>query len=76
MSDVLSWDQSIAALTGPGGPFEIVEREVGGHKMKVFANVPATLRERFQVARLHGDKTFLVYEDETWSFSDTMRRVY
>lgn len=75
MSDALSWDQSIAALTGPGGPFEIVEKKVGGHKMKVFANVAATLRERFLVARLHGDKTFIVYEDETWNFSDTMRRV-
>jgi long-chain acyl-CoA synthetase len=75
MSDVLSWEQSIAALTGSGGPFEIVEKEIGGQKMKVFANMPATLRERFLASRLHGDKTFLAYEDETWSFSETMRRV-
>jgi long-chain acyl-CoA synthetase len=75
MSEVLSWDQAIAALTGPGGPFEIVEREVGDQQMKVFANTPASLRERFLASRLHGDKPFLVYEDENWSFSDTMRRV-
>jgi long-chain acyl-CoA synthetase len=75
MSEVPSWDQAIATLTGPGCPFEIVEEEVGGQKIKVFANTPVSLRERFDVARLHGDKTFLIYEDETWSFTETMKRV-
>ncbi len=75
MSDVPSWDQAIATLTGPGCPFEIVEKEIDGQTMKVFANLPASLREGFLAARLHGDKTFLVYEDETWSFGDTLRRV-
>ena len=75
MSEVPSWDQAIAALTGPGCPFEIVEKEVAGQTMKVFASTPTSLRERFHEARLHGDKPFMVYEDETWSFTETMRRV-
>ncbi len=75
MSEVPSWDQSIATLTGPGAPFEIVEKEVGGQNLKVFANTPSSLRERFNETRLNGEKTFLVYEDETWSFADTMARV-
>jgi long-chain acyl-CoA synthetase len=75
MSEVPSWDQAIATLTGPGGPFEIVERKIDGHEMNVFASLPESLRERFDVARLHGDKPFLVYEDETWTFTDTMVRV-
>jgi long-chain acyl-CoA synthetase len=75
MSEVPSWDQAIATVMGPGGPFEIVEKEVGGKKMKVFANTPDSLRECFEASRLHGDKTFLVYEDEIWSFADTMSRV-
>ncbi len=75
MSEVPSWDQAIAALTGPGCPFEIVEKEVAGQTTKVFANTPTSLRERFNEARLHGDKPFMVYEDETWSFTQTMRRV-
>ena len=75
MSDVPSWEEAIETLTGVGGPFEIVESEVDGRKVKAFANTPASLRERFETSRLHGDKTFLVYEDETWSFSDTMARV-
>ncbi len=75
MSEVPSWDEAIATLTGPGAPFEIVDGEVGGHKMKVFANIPESLRERFAMSRLLGDKTFLVYEDETWTFAQTMARV-
>ena len=75
MSEVPSWDQAIAALTGPGCPFEIVEKEVAGQTTKVFRNTPTSLRERFNEARLHGDKPFMVYEDETWSFTQTMRRV-
>jgi len=76
MSDVPSWDQAIAALTGsPGSPFEITEQEVDGEKRRIFASLPSSLREAFAGARLNTDKTFLVYEDETWTFSDVMGRV-
>jgi long-chain acyl-CoA synthetase len=76
MSDALSFDQAIAALTtASGSPFEITERELGGQKLKVFANLPSSLRESFETTRLHGDKTFLVYEDETWTFLEVMGRV-
>ncbi|MCH8925977.1 MAG: hypothetical protein IH924_07555, partial [Proteobacteria bacterium] len=33
-AQVPSWDQAIATLTGPGCPFEIVEKEIGGQTMK------------------------------------------
>ena len=36
-----SWDEAVAALTGPGGRFEIVEREVRGRRTRVFANAPS-----------------------------------
>ena len=75
MSDALSWDQAIAALTGPGCPFEIVETEIAGQTTKAFANTATSLRQRFLESRLHGDKPFMVYEDETWNFPDTMARV-
>jgi len=71
-----NFDQAIAALTGaPGSPFEIEEREVDGQKIKAWKNLPVSLRHAFADSRLHGDKTFLVYEDETWSFSQVMARV-
>ena len=75
MADALTWEQATSALTGPGTPFEIVEREMNGEMMKVFADLPSSLREAFDGARLQGDKTCLVYEDETWSFQDVMARV-
>jgi long-chain acyl-CoA synthetase len=43
--------------------------------MQVFKNAPAHLGQIFAGARGHGDKTFLVYEGETWSFSKTMDQV-
>lgn len=76
MSEVPNWDQAIAALTGASGsPFEITEREIAGEMRKVFANLPSSLREAFSSARLSADKTFLVYEDETWTFRQVMGRV-
>ena len=76
MSDAPSFDQAIAALTSaPGSPFELARREVDGVPMTVFANLPSSLREAFDGARLHGDKTFLVYEDETWSFAQVLDRI-
>ncbi|HKK50634.1 MAG TPA: class I adenylate-forming enzyme family protein [Myxococcota bacterium] len=75
MSEIPTWEQAIEMLTGPDGPFEIVEQEIAGRRTKVFANTPPSLRQAFQGARLHGDKTFIVYEDEIWSFSRMMERV-
>jgi len=75
MSEVPNWDQAVAALTtAPGSPFEIVEREVNGEKLKVFANLPSSLGEAFALSRLNEDKVFLVYEDETWTFSQVMAK--
>ena len=71
----MSWDEAIAASTGPGAPFEIVEADVLGRRTKVFKNAPPSLRALFDTARGRGDETFLVYEDERWSFAETMARV-
>ncbi|MEM9175657.1 MAG: AMP-binding protein [Myxococcota bacterium] len=76
MADLPSFEQAIAALTtAEGSPFEITEGEVDGRPMKLWKNLPSSLREVFDASRLHGDKTFLVYEDETWSFAESMARV-
>jgi long-chain acyl-CoA synthetase len=69
-----TWDQAVAAVTGPGGPFEIVETDVRGERLRVFKNTPPSLRALFGAARARGDATFLVYEDERWSFADVMAK--
>jgi acyl-CoA synthetase (AMP-forming)/AMP-acid ligase II len=49
-----------AKLTGPGGPFEIVEETVLGERMRVFKNRPRALRELLASSAAHGEKEYLV----------------
>lgn len=71
----MTWDEAVAAVTGAGQIFELVETEIQGNKVQVFKNAPAHLGLVFAGARGHGDKTFLVYESERWSFIKTMDQV-
>ncbi len=69
-----TYDEACAQVTGPGRFFEITERSVDGIAYRVFTNAPATLGELFAGAR-GVESTFLVYEDERWTFDETMRHV-
>jgi len=69
-----TYQEAVEQLTGPGGPYEIREAEIRGHRLRVFANTPPSLRALFESTRSRGDAPFLVYEDETWSFAEVMRR--
>jgi long-chain acyl-CoA synthetase len=60
----LSLAEAHRRLTAPGSPFEIVETEISGVTQRVWKNAPATLRDVFNAARAHKDRTFLVYEGE------------
>jgi long-chain acyl-CoA synthetase len=71
----LSWTEANAAVTAPGQIFELIDAEVMGVKTQIFKNAPPHLGLVFAGARGHGDKTFLVYEGETWSFTKTMDHV-
>jgi long-chain acyl-CoA synthetase len=64
-----------AAITGPGQIFELIDAEVRGVKTRVFKNAPAHLGQLFAGSRAHGDKPFLVYENETYTFTQAMDRV-
>jgi long-chain acyl-CoA synthetase len=68
----MTWKEAVAAITGPGAPFETVETELAGQRVRVFKNGPPSLRALFDTARGRGDAPFLVYQDERWSFADTM----
>ncbi|NBN90774.1 MAG: hypothetical protein EBV24_10850, partial [Actinobacteria bacterium] len=43
--------------------------------MDVFKNAPPHLGLVFAAARQHGDKPFLVYEGETWTFTQAVDRL-
>jgi len=70
-----SYDDVAAQVTSPGQRFEIAEAPVLGIPTRIFTNAPKSLREIFDTARSRGDATFLVYEDERWSFDDVMASV-
>ena len=64
----VSLEAAHALLTAPGAAFEMEERLVHGVKQRVWKNGPATMRDVFLAGRVHGAKTFLVYEDERATF--------
>jgi len=70
-----TFEEAIAQVTGSGGPFETAEALIRGQRLTVFRDTPPSLRALFDTARARGDRTFLVYEDESWSFAETMRHV-
>ncbi len=63
-----------AQLTGPGGPFEIVDEPVLGTVLPVFKNRLGSLRELLAQGAAHGDKEFMVYEGERISYAETLKR--
>jgi long-chain acyl-CoA synthetase len=71
----MSYADAAAAVTAPGERFETQHLPIRGIEYTLFRNCPPSLRELFATARLRGDDTFLVYEDERWSFTDTMAAV-
>jgi acyl-CoA synthetase (AMP-forming)/AMP-acid ligase II len=60
----MSLADATARLTAPGAPFEMDEIDIRGVKTRVWKNAPLTLRQVFAVGRSHGQRTFLVYEDD------------
>ncbi|MFC3069669.1 class I adenylate-forming enzyme family protein [Phenylobacterium soli] len=71
----MSIAQAHALITQPGSPAEVEEREIRGVRTKVWKNQPPSLRAVVETARTHGDRIFLVYEDERVSFEAFYRAV-
>lgn len=62
-------------LTAPGAPFEVTEVEVRGIRIRTYVHAPATLRDVWMASAAHGDKAYLVYEDERWTYAEAHRQV-
>src|SRR6185437_8246661 len=70
----LSIADAVAALTAPGAPFEMEERDIGGLATRVWKNAPPSLRAVLEASRAHGDLPFLIYEDERLTYTEHYRR--
>ena len=60
----LSLDEVQATLTAPGAPFEMDEVVIRGVATRVWKHAPPNLPAVLDASRAHGDRVFLVYEDE------------
>ncbi len=69
----MSLGQIEAMLCAAGQPFEMETISVEGVATRCWKNAPPSLAALAQIARMHGDKTFLVYEDERVSYDAWFR---
>ena len=61
-------------LTGPGGPFEVVNESVGGVQMKVYKDRMRSLREVAALGSARGDnELYAVYGDRRIGFSEFVK---
>ncbi|HSL57007.1 MAG TPA: class I adenylate-forming enzyme family protein [Acidimicrobiales bacterium] len=61
-----AWDELLA----PGTMFEMTETEVRGVPMRVFASAPGSMRFVWELAAGYGDRTYVVFEDERYTFAE------
>jgi acyl-CoA synthetase (AMP-forming)/AMP-acid ligase II len=64
-----------AQLTGPGGPFEIVEETVFGETTPTFADRQPNLRAILEASAEHGDAEYIVCGDLRITFAEHARIV-
>ena len=61
-------EEALAAVTA-AGPFELTEDYSEGlPPLRIYKNAPASMREVLKGTLAHGDKPFLIYEDEVTSY--------
>ncbi|MEZ5560484.1 MAG: class I adenylate-forming enzyme family protein [Pseudomonadales bacterium] len=64
---------TIAAITGPGGAYELTDAVVDGVSLRVFRNAPANLRELYRCGLEFAERDCYVYEDERYSYAEVWR---
>src|SRR3954468_22547248 len=62
-----------AALTAPGAPFEMDEAVIRGLRYRVWKSTPKDLRVVFDEMRVHGDKDYVVYEEDRLTYAGAIR---
>ena len=63
-----SLDANTEQLTAPEAQWEIIQKNINGIDYQLYKDAPANLKELINAGRVHGDKEFLIYEDERISF--------
>ena len=61
-----------AAHKAPGAPLETKRVTIDGLELDVFSRVPSNLGELYRLGLEAGDQTFLVYQEERFTFAETL----
>ncbi|MCY4665406.1 MAG: class I adenylate-forming enzyme family protein, partial [Acidimicrobiaceae bacterium] len=69
------FNAAIASLTGPGGPFGWTVQDVHGAPVRVYDNAMENMRAVWLMSATHGDRDYLVYGDERYSYAEAHARV-
>jgi acyl-CoA synthetase (AMP-forming)/AMP-acid ligase II len=64
-----AYERAVAALTAPGAPYELAGWQRDGVDYRVYRNAPHSLAALYREAARHGEREFLLYEGERWSFA-------
>ncbi len=62
-----------AGLTAPGAPFELVDVDVSGVRLRAWKNAATSLRSLLELSRTFGDQPFIVHEDDVVTFEKHFR---
>lgn len=74
--DELLADDVRTMLMGPGAPFELIEEDVLGVPIRVFAQRPRNMRQvMLSAAERHPDSPYLVFHDATVTYGELPARV-
>jgi long-chain acyl-CoA synthetase len=69
-----AYDAISAFLTQKDQPFEVTRGIVRGNEVTLYAKAPPTLRDYFMAGLQFGDRDFLIYQDERYSFTQTYQK--
>ncbi|MCY3642206.1 MAG: class I adenylate-forming enzyme family protein [Acidimicrobiaceae bacterium] len=69
------FNAAFASLTAPGAPFGWTTQEVNGVPVRVYDNAIPDMRAVWAMSAAHGDKDYLVYGGERYSYADAHARV-
>lgn len=64
-----------ASLLAAGAAYELEDIVVNGRTVRAYRHAPASLRTVLDMARTHGDRDALVYQDERFTYADFYARV-
>ncbi len=59
-----------AELSADGAQFALAKADVFGHEIDVFAQAPPSMRFVWELATGYGDATYIVYEDERYTYNE------